>query len=558
MSCACDECDDLSLATGPTGATGPAGPSGITTLLLGAENIFVSKDGTTAALGATSRDLTKSFSTHTEAIVKASALAPSASNIVNIITYPGAYTENFTIPQYVNLITVTPNELIFNPEGYSTVATKSANALRPVYVNGTITVASDNVNIVGVNCNTLAVNTTGTNCSFNHMVVSAAITTNNTTPSSKFYDVHSPIFLSLPSTGTLSGYYEKCTGGSTSFAGNSSANAGNISGTLVDCVATTYSFASANANNGGTISGKLVRCIGIESPCFASSSSGTAGTISGTLEDCTDTSGISFASSSTGAGGTLEGTFIRCRTEGDKSFGYGVTGGTLSGRFIDCIGFGNSFGCFTTTGGTLSGNFINCKDIVASVFSFGSTASGDSAVLSGNFENCTAFGLAFGVASTGTAGSLSGKFNNCVVYTTDYCFASSVGGEAGGISGILTNCRGGGHAFCSSDTTGGSISGEIINCFSDGDNMFRMATVSGKIVGARANNTVAGDPAIIVDASAILRYCDLKPGAGGTSVTAAAPVSIAMVHCNLYGGGTNNVTNLVTTAYCTDDANDLF
>lgn len=563
MSDCCDECSDLGLATGETGPTGPTGPSGITTLLLGAENIFVSKDGTLAAAGATSRDLTKSFSTHTEAIVKASALAPSSSNIINIITYPGAYTENFTIPQYVNLITVTPNELIFNPAGYSTVATKSANALRPVYVNGTITVASDNVNIVGVNCNTLAVNTTGTNCSFNHMVVSTAITTNNTTPSSNFYDVHSPIFLSLPSTGTLAGYYEKCTGGNTSFAGNSSANAGNISGTMVDCITDgDYTFASANANNAGDISGKLIRCKCVAGTAtFSSSSSGTAGEISGILEECKSSEdGLAFFSSNTGDGGTGSGTFIRCEALGEKTFGYGDTGGTLDGKFIDCITIGYSYGCSITSGGVLSGDFINCKDISTTTPSFGFGGAGSGTVLSGRFENCTAFSIAFGCAAAGTAATLSGKFNNCTVHTTDYCWASSSGGTAGVISGVLTNCKGGGLSFCSSNTTGGTVSstGQLINCTSVGDIVLRKAVVSGKLIRVRANNTTAGEPAIIAATGATIRYCDLKPGAGGISVTAAAPVSIAMVHCNLYGGGTNNITNLVNTPYCTDDVDDLF
>lgn len=557
MGC-CNECDDLGLATGQIGPQGPAGPSGITTLLLGAQNIFISKDGYTAAAGATNRDLTKSFSSPTEAIVKASALAPSASNIINLIMYPGTYTEDIAIPQYCNLITVTPNELIFNQAGYPVVATKSANALRPVYVNGTITVASDNVNIVGVNCNTLAVNTTGTNCSFNHMVVSTAITTNIGQVVGGFYDVHSSAFFSGGM--ELAGYFEKCTGDDNSFASSELSNGGTISGIMIDCIGDSVCFASSNQDNAGDITGKLIRCIGNDAVCFASSDAGNAGTISGILEYCIDIGGISFASSATLSGGTLDGTFIGCRSEGDKSFGFGDEGGILSGNFIDCIGGGNSFGCFITDGSTLSGKFINCVDTVASVFSFGSTGVGTGALLSGTFTNCTIYGVGFGVAAGGEAAILSGKFINCTAYTTDYCFASSSGGTAGQISGILTNCKGGGHAFCSSDTTGGTVTsqGQLINCTSVGDIMLRKAVVSGKIIGARVNNTNAAEDAVIVDEGAILRYCDFKPGAGGISVSASTPIEIAMVHCNLYGGGTNNITNLVNTPYCTDDADDLF
>lgn len=545
---------------GAASITLPVGPTGASTPIYVSNTVFVSKLGSDAS-GAVQR-LDLPFLTIGAAITAALTLTPASTKRVSIVVFGGTYTENITIANsWLSLSSFYDSPTIFNPDGYNATVATLEDAANKVFVNGTITVTADNIDINGINCLTLAQNHTSTGSHFSHIIASTSITTTSTVPNGHFYDVHSDIFLSLPSTGTLSGYYEKCTGGSTSFAGNSSANAGNISGTLIDCVGTTYSFSSANANTGGEISGKLVRCIGIESPCFASSSSGTAGTISGTLEDCTDTSGISFASSSTGNGGTLEGTFIRCRTEGDKSFGYGVTGGELSGTFIDCIGFGNSFGSFLTTGSTLSGDFINCKDISPSTASFGSTAAGSGATLSGNFENCTSFGLGFGAASTGTAGILSGKFNNCTAYTTNYCFASSVGGTGGVISGTLTNCKGGGHAFCSSDTTGGTVSstGQLINCTAVGDIMLRKAIVSGKIVGARINSQTANEPAIIVATGATLSKSDFKGNGSATSVHSAGATSIAATFLRTFGKGFHtNVTNLVTTPWITDDSNDIF
>lgn len=555
--CTCSSscsCASLSLPIGATGDTGAAATVYVP------NTVFVSTLGSDST-GAVQR-LDLPYLTISAAITAAVTLTPASTKRVNVVVFGGTFTENITIANsYITLMSFYESPLMYDEAGYATVISRFTTTKRPVHISGSITVTADYVNITGINCLTLNQNTAGANCQFSHIIASTAITTNNTAPAGSYFDVHSDIFLSLPSTGTLSGYYEKCTGGSTSFGGNSSANAGNISGTMIDCIGDSYSFASANANNGGEISGKLVRCISINSPCFASSSSGTAGTISGVLEDCTDTSGISFASSSTGDGGTLEGTFIRCRTEGDKSFGYGVTGGTLSGDFIDCIGNGNSFGSFTTTGGTLSGKFINCKDIAASSISFGGTGTGNGATLSGNFENCTVFGLGFGTASSGTAATLSGKFNNCTAYTTDYCFASSSGGIAGTITGTLTNCKGGGMAFCSSNTTGGTVSstGQLINCTAVGDIMLRKAVVSGKIVGARINSQTANEPAIIVAAGATLVKCDLKGNGTATSVHATGALSIAATFLRTFGKGFHaNVTNLVTTPYITDDSNDIF
>lgn len=568
MPCGCGSGCNSTVSI-PTGSVGPTGAAGAAATVVVPNTVYVSTSGSDsgATIGLVER-MDRPFLTIAAAITAGETLTPASTKRVNIVVFGGTYTENITLDtSYMTLMSAYESPLMYDDAGYATVISRFTTTKRPVHISGTITVTADFTNIIGINCLTLAQNVTGTNCQFSHIIASTSITTNNSAPAGSYFDVHSDIFLSLPSTGTLSGYYEKCTGSSTSFAGNASANAGNISGALIDCVGTTYSFASANGNTGGTISSSTFkRCKAIGAVSFASSNSGTAGTISGTLEDCYTNSATSFASSASGTGGTLSGNFIRCRSNSTNSFGSGVNGGTLSGIFKDSGSTsGKSFGSFTTTGGTLSGEFHRCygEDNLA----FGSTESGSGATLSGKFIDCTSVIAGFGCATTGTAATLSGEFFNCQDYDDDNAtasFGSSVGGTAGVISGKLFNCRAaGGLAFCSSDTTGGTVSstGQLINCTVIGDIMLRKAVVSGKIIGARIDSQTANEPGLIIAGSstAVIAYCKIRGNGSATSIHAASAISGSITFTSTFGKGFHaNVTNLVTTGYNIDDSNEVF
>ncbi len=566
MSCGCGNSGCGSPSTFPTGPVGPTGAAGTPATVQVSNTVFVSKLGSDSGLtiGLPER-LDRPFLTIAAAITSALTLTPASTKRINIVIFGGTYTENLTLANsYLNLTSAYSNSLLYDDAGYATVLSRMGTTKMPVHIAGTITLTADAINITGISCLTLAQNHASTNSIFSHIVASTSITTNSTAPAGSYFDVHSDIFLSLPSTGTLSGFYEKCTGGSTSFAGNSSAACGNISGTLIDCVATTYSFASANANNAGTISGILKRSKATGSVSFASSASATGGTISGRLEDCETTTDTSFASSTTSTAGTISGKLTRCKSIGGvKAFGFGVTGGTISGTLTDCASdSGDSFGCFTTTGGTLSGIFINCSD-TSSVKSFGSTLVGTTGVLSGYFLNCSAKTDGFGCATTGTGATLSARFEHCVVHGGTTSFGSSIGGTAGSITGTLTNCKGSGHGFVSSDTTGGTVSstGQLINCTVIGDIMLRKAVVSGKVVGARINSQTLNEPAIIVAGSstASISYSKLKGNGSAASIHAASAISASISFCSTFGLGQHaNVTNLVTTPYIIDDTAEIF
>ncbi len=576
MSCSCGHCSPATPI--PTGSVGPTGPAGTAATVVVPNTVYVSTSGSDSGstIGLVQR-LDRPFLTIAAAITAAVTLTPASTKRVNIVVFGGTFTENITIADsYITLMSAYESPLMYDDAGYATVISRFTTTKRPVHISGTITVTADFTNISGINCLTLAQNVTGTNCQFSHIVASTSITTNNTAPAGSYFDVHSDIFLSLPSTGTLAGYYEKCTGGSTSFAGNSSAACGNISGTLIDCVATTYSYASANANAAGTISGILESCKSTGAVCFASSNSSTGGTISGRLEDCITTAATSFSSSASATAGTISGKLLRCKSIGAlQAFGYGTTGGTISGTLIDCFSdSGDSFGCFLTTGGTISGSFYNCHD-TSSVKSFGSTLAGTGCTMSGYFQNCSAKTNGFGCATTGTAATLSARFENCVVHGGTASFGSSIGGTAGVISGTLTNCKGSGHGFCSSDTTGGTVSsaGQIINCTVIDDIMLRKAVVAGKIIGCRINNTNTNEPGIIVATTASgagvakISQCAIKSNGTATAIHATGAATATITFCRTFNGsglvggagGTHaNVVNTVLTPYNIDDYLDTF
>ena len=557
-SCGCG-CGGASIIA-PTGNTGAS----VTTPIYISNTVFVSKLGSNTTGTVERMDLP--FLTITAAITAALTLTPASTKRVSIVVFGGTYTENITLANaYLTLTSGYSNNLLFDEAGYSVIASRYTTTKRQVYIAGTITVTADNINITGINAQTLLWNHAGAFSNVSHCLFSTAITTNNTAPNGSWYDVHSAIFLSLPSTGTLSGYYEKCTGGSTSFAGNSVAVCGNISGTLIQCVVDdTYGFASTNGNAAGTISGLLKKCKSTGAVSFASSNSSTGGTISGRLEDCISTANTSFSSSATGTAGTISGKLFRCKSiGGQKAFGFGLTGGTISGYLEDCYSdSGYSFGSFTTTGGTLSGVFIRCVD-QGDEACFGSTEDGSGATLSGTFIDCIAKSIGFGVANgTGTAATLSARFENCIVHGT-LSFGSSAGGTAGIISGTLTNCKGSGLAFCSSDTTGGTVSstGQLINCTAIGDVMLRKAVVSGKVIGARINSQTANEPAIIVagTSTAVLHNCKLKGNGSAASIHADSAINCTVTYCSTFGKGVHaNVTNLVLSPFIIDESTEIF
>ena len=458
--------------------------TGLTTgaINLGSENIFVSKDGNDST--GTNQDISKAFKTISGATAKAVNLTPSATNIINIIVLPGTYIEDVTInTSFINIITFTPNELIYNGNTNATIITASAGAKRPVYINGLLKIGVDNVNIVGVNCDNFAVNSISTNSNFSNMVVGTAITTTASTLNGVFYDIHCPAFLTITAATTLSGFYQYCTAQGNSFASSTTIAGGNISGRMNDCIATSNSFASTTALNvnGGNITGTLTNCRCSSSGNFSSNnifpSSGNGGTISGTLINCNGGTGSNFGFSNSGTGGVLSGKFFNC------------IGGTTTGNFGSC---------FIGTGGTLSGEFYNC--VGGTTGNFGSTTGSNSlggtqgGTLSGKFMSCVSAGNSFASVTTGssgtaTAGTISGTMNGCIS-TGTFSFASSpsiggtigtnatligcigagsdfaTGGFAGGtINGKLTNCNSSGHAFASSIyTSGGTISGTLISC----------------------------------------------------------------------------------------------
>ena len=134
--------------------------------------------------------------------------------------------------------------------------------------------------------------------------------------------------------GTASGTFTDCVGGTNSFGGTAS-------GTFTDCVAGNTSF-----GYGGTASGTFIRCVG------GYENFGAQGTASGTFTECVAGGNYSFG----GYGGTASGTFTDCV---GAAWGFGGFYGTASGTFTDCTGGTNSFG---GDGGTVDAGavFIRC------------------------------------------------------------------------------------------------------------------------------------------------------------------------------------------------------
>jgi len=324
---------------------------------LGTRNIFVSKQGVDAT--GTPGDLALDYLTIGAAITAAIALTPSATNPINIVVYTGTYAENITIPAFVNLISAEPLVFLYNASSYSSIASRYSDVKGYVYVNGTITQSGNNVNIVGINCNTLTISVGNSNSSYVGFVASTAILNTSATDSGIWYDVHAESFLANCA---INGYHNYCTASSLSFGSSSTANsknilgkmyncivdgvggyasntnipsgfnAGNISGTMDNCVCNgNYSFASAAGGNGGTISGKLTGCTGATT-CFASADVGNAGTILGILTNCSGID-ICFCADFL-VSGQMVGTLINC--DAGTNYAFSLSTMYLGGKIIRC------------------------------------------------------------------------------------------------------------------------------------------------------------------------------------------------------------------------------
>jgi len=557
--CACSgncHCSTLTLPTGATGATGASTP------IVVPNTVYVSTSGSDTTGTAERLDLP--FLTIAAAYTAAVALSPSTSKRISIVLFSGTYAENLTISTAnISLISYNEQSLLYDGASYSTIATRSANALRSCYINGTITITVDRTELKGLNLTTLAINHLSENSKFENIIASTSITT-NTSLSSNFYDVHSSAFLTT--TNTIGGYFEKCTGGNYSFASGNSTAGGIITGKMIDCIGVNSCFASSNSSTAGDMVGAtLINCKG-SSICFASSSSGTGGNIDGsTLINCESTDSISFASSSSSTAGTIisASKLIGCRGT-TKAFIYGNSGSSdFNCYYENCYAQGLSFGSGPTTAGTLDGYFYNCVD--EGDISFASTDSGTAGTLSGNFVNCTAGETAFVSSKTGDAGTISGRMVNCGInlnITSTASFASSSsGGNGGQIDGYLKDCVGGAYSFCSTTGTGGTVSvnAKVINCTSDVNSMLIKATISGKIDGARVDQPIVNASGIIVDSGAVLCRCDIRGNGSGNAVYAGAGVNITATYLRTFGYGFHaNVTNTVSSPFIIDELSDTF
>jgi len=276
---ACDELGAVSGIQGPagpagaSGATGPAGATGISTLFLGVTNIFVSKAGNDAT--GTNSDLTKSFLTIGAAITKASTLVPSSSNMINIIVYPGEYTESFSIPSFVTLTGAVDQALIY--QGTDIGSMNTSTSVYKVYVNGTITIATSAVfvSIKNVSCVTLANNTT--NVVFVNTMMATTSITSTVGSQGFYYDVHSPLFLSGV---TYKGYFEKCTFGNYSLGGVQNGTAfATLQSTFIDCYMDSYCLSSSQNGAANTVAvGTIIRDVRCANYCIASSQASTGST----------------------------------------------------------------------------------------------------------------------------------------------------------------------------------------------------------------------------------------------------------------------------------------
>lgn len=560
MSCHCGGCNsNIRL---PNGAQGPAGPAGASATVPISNTVFVSKTGSDST-GLAER-LDKPFLTISAAITAGIALSPDYGQRITIVVFGGVYTEDVLMnTSWMTLASAYPKVLKYSPNGYSDSSRSLEAAGENIYIDGTLTVSARAIDVVGINCSTLAVNVgspqEGDN-HFSHIIADTAITTDKTQVKATFYDVHSGAFLSNTTGLTLGGYLEKCTGTDGSFAGASPGEAGSIDGVLIDCVGEgDYTFAAGTATP-GNISGTLIRCKATGGVSFASSSSGDGGTISGNLTDCISTGSGSFGYGGSGTGGTLSGNFIRC-TGSSFSFGYGsFTGGTLSGIFENCrveseYGFASS----GTTGGTLSGNFNNCYGSETS-FGWGDTTGGE---ISGKMINCSAGHNSF-VSGQDQGGTISGTMINCVLTRPDYNDYSFASGDIGGIiSGYLLNCVGGeGGNFSSASITGGSVTstGIIDSCRIIGAGDFlRKAVLSGKLTRCDIDQQNSNEPGLIVDDEAVVSYCRIKGNGSAESIYASSAVDVSITFTSLFGLGTHsNVNNVVSTCYNIDDTEEIF
>jgi len=333
--------DDVDMsATGGWGAGKVLSSNGtfisvLTGASLGVLNSFVSKSGNdgTAVVG----DISKPFLTITAAM---------ASSATDIYVFAGTYAESFTIPTTKKLISAYPNSLMYKSGPVSAVT--YGGAKRPVYINGTITVSADSVEVVGVNCDTLSINHASSSSRFASMIVGTAIDTNQASVNASFYDVHSDKF--LKGNISLGGYYAFCSGGQFSFAGDNT-QGGTLNGTFFKCYATSNAFAGSQVT-GGVISGTMDSCIG-SSSSFAGSSV-TGGSITGTVINCEGSSEC-FAGGVTGGSIGTNGVVISCKATTNSFAGGSTTGGSIVGTVRNCTASGNSFASGGTTGGTVTG-----------------------------------------------------------------------------------------------------------------------------------------------------------------------------------------------------------
>jgi len=484
---------------------------------LGTRNIFVSKQGVDAT--GTPGDLALDYLTIGAAITAAIALTPSVTNPINIVVYTGTYAENITIPAFVNLISAEPLVFLYNASSYSSIASRYSDVKGYVYVNGTITQSGNNVNIVGINCNTLTISVGNSNSSYVGFVASTAILNTSATDSGIWYDVHAESFLANCA---INGYHNYCTASSLSFGSSSTANSKNILGKMYNCIVDGVGGYASNTNipggfNAGNISGTMDNCVCNGNYSFASALGGNGGTIDGVVLNCTSNGNNSFAWGGL-TGGDITGKMINCQgLQFAFASGGSIVGGTISGHMTNCralaLGVGCSFasGLGAANGGTISGILENCEGgavSFASSFLYGGT-------ISGKLYNCRSVGSTTFASAEAGGGVISGQLFSCTA-TGDISYASAnqgVGAYVNGISGNLYSCMAvGSCSFCSILTvadgiTTGTITGYLHDCIATGEISF------GSVFSSMANK-ISG---VLIDCiGADYSYCSTSNGAGGT------------------------------------------
>lgn len=486
-------------------------------VLLGAENIFVSKAGNNAT--GTNSDEAKPFLTITAAIAKAVTLIPSNVNIINIIVYPGSYTESFTVPDFVNLISAVDSPFIYSGVVYSLGAVNLGTTKRPVNINGTVTINGNNIICQGFNCNTLALTFAGgsPNARFTHIIASTAITS-TVTNNSTWWDVHSPVFLRLVS---INGFMSYCSGDVACFSSSvTAATAGTMGGIFNYIIADTDSFASNQAGTGaaGDITGNMTFCEGGQGSY----------------------SSVQSVSANGANAGNISASMFKCK-------GGNISFSSVSGDNVSNAHAGNMTGIFDfLTAGNVS--FSSQSQVV-----------------------------------TAAAGIISGAMTNAIAGNQSYCFNSSGGGGVALISSIkFINNSGGTDCFCSASVAGtpGIVSGVLDN-ITAGINFMRRSTLSGTLINTthsttlglssvilsgrlskcRIQATTLNTSAIKSAANGLIEYCDLKCTGGAAFAVASSggAISMDLRHSNTYGQGIDpNITLLTTTPYNTNDVNSRF